>query len=259
MCTAARLLRIPIELYELNVIPGKAISFLAPLARTIFITFAESKHFFPAKHTGKCVQKNYPLRFGGVRVAPSGAHLCEAINKRLRARAVQSQEGVACEPLLFTPERKTIFLLGGSQGSGLLNKLLRDWLLANKVFVREALQVIHQTGARSQENWEAFYCELQVPVYYFTYEQNVEPLYQLADLVICRSGAGTLFELEFFRKKALLVPLQGVAAGHQIANAQAMAARHPELFRVFENRQGDHCSCAFDQHIKAFLGYANVK
>src|SRR5579859_4103993 len=38
-CLAGLLLRIPLELHELNVEPGKAITFLAPAARTIGVTY----------------------------------------------------------------------------------------------------------------------------------------------------------------------------------------------------------------------------
>jgi UDP-N-acetylglucosamine:LPS N-acetylglucosamine transferase len=42
--------------------------------------------------------------------------------------------------------------------------------------------------------------------------------YRVADLVISRAGAGTLFELELFRKPAVLVPYE-YAFSHQYENA----------------------------------------
>ena len=47
VCLAAKFLRIPVELFELNVSPGKATKFLAPLAHTINICFKKSRRYFP--------------------------------------------------------------------------------------------------------------------------------------------------------------------------------------------------------------------
>ena len=64
------------------------------------------------------------------------------------------------------------------------------------------------------------------------------PYYVAADVVICRTGAGTLFELEFFEKKALLMPLERSAEGHQLENALAMIQKRPDLFSLVRQ---SHC------------------
>jgi UDP-N-acetylglucosamine--N-acetylmuramyl-(pentapeptide) pyrophosphoryl-undecaprenol N-acetylglucosamine transferase len=45
--------------------------------------------------------------------------------------------------------------------------------------------------------------------------------YQAADFVICRAGAGTVFELAAVGKPALLVPFPYAANDHQRLNAEA--------------------------------------
>ena len=58
VCIAAWLLRIPIELFELNVEPGKAIRFLAPLAHKITVCFPQTMEHLSGAEVG-----SYPLRF----------------------------------------------------------------------------------------------------------------------------------------------------------------------------------------------------
>ena len=44
--------------------------------------------------------------------------------------------------------------------------------------------------------------------------------YACADLVVCRAGAGAIFELLALRKPAVLVPLEGQTRGDQLENAE---------------------------------------
>jgi UDP-N-acetylglucosamine--N-acetylmuramyl-(pentapeptide) pyrophosphoryl-undecaprenol N-acetylglucosamine transferase len=69
------------------------------------------------------------------------------------------------------------------------------------------------------------------------FTNDVEPFYVAADLIICRAGAGTLFEIAFFHKKALVIPLEIETTDHQVDNAFAIAQQYPQLFTVL--RQGD--------------------
>ena len=49
---------------------------------------------------------------------------------------------------------------------------------------------------------------------------NMTLAYSAADLVISRAGGATLAEIEALRLRALVVPWEGSAGGHQLANAQ---------------------------------------
>ena len=45
-------------------------------------------------------------------------------------------------------------------------------------------------------------------------------MYQVADMVICRSGGSTIAELAIFGKYAILIPFPYAAENHQYTNAQ---------------------------------------
>ncbi len=223
VCFAARLCRVPIELYELNAVPGKAIKLLARLATRTIITFAESEKFFKPQ---SCSYQPYPIRF---------SEHDKIVDKHVILEAINQQ---ASTNLPFSSYRKTIFLLGGSQGSVKLNRKLKDFLVAYPN-MHEQVQIIHQTGARDQTDWSAFYKSYNIPAVIFNYTHTIECYYQLADLVITRAGAGTLFELLFFQKNSLIIPLITHTTDHQKDNAYAIAHAHQQLFTVMEHSSID--------------------
>ena len=54
------------------------------------------------------------------------------------------------------------------------------------------------------------------------YSNEIYDLMHACDLAVCRSGAGTLAELIYCKKPALLVPLPTAAANHQYYNAKVL-------------------------------------
>ena len=233
ICIAARMLRIPVVLHELNARPGKAILFLAPFATKILLTFERSKDFF--KHNAiKCAVRPYPIRF-------------IEQDKQLTKKAALVQ---VCEQIgqHFVEKKKTFFILGGSQGSQFLNETIKKWILGLSQAEREQIQIIHQSGSMQLQELQNFYDGLSIPTIVFAYYHQLQTMYSAADMVICRAGAGTLFELLFFEKKSLVIPLEGIADDHQVFNAQVLVQEHPTLFTVA--RQGDALKALIDMFNK---------
>jgi UDP-N-acetylglucosamine--N-acetylmuramyl-(pentapeptide) pyrophosphoryl-undecaprenol N-acetylglucosamine transferase len=84
------------------------------------------------------------------------------------------------------------------------------------------LRIIHQTGDRDYvEVQEAYRREgFEAEVYPFIHE--MDRAYAMADLVLCRAGATTLFELMAMGKPAILVPYPYAANDHQTLNARTL-------------------------------------
>ena len=243
ICTAGTILKIPIELHELNVIPGKAIKALAFLASNIFITFKKSKSFFKGAqkdYSHKCILENYPLRFRQQDKLFRKTKLIDAINK------------LNSNNFLFTTTRKTMFILGGSQGSIFINNLIKRWLQKHKLHINN-IQIIHQTGIQDQTDWHNFYYSLGIPALTFSYFQDIKNFYLLADFVICRGGAGTLFELEFFEKQSLIIPLKSKTTTHQIENSNEMVKQHPDLFALQDQEVISENFDIFEKQLNTFL------
>ncbi|MBY0353967.1 UDP-N-acetylglucosamine--N-acetylmuramyl-(pentapeptide) pyrophosphoryl-undecaprenol N-acetylglucosamine transferase, partial [Candidatus Babeliales bacterium] len=122
VCLAAWLQCRPIELYELNAEPGLAVKFLAPFATTIALPFASAHPSLPAK---KCQMHSYPLRY-------TPADRDDSL----------FDKNMLLQNLGFDAHRKTLLILGGSQGSVSLNKTLKDFFMGTDG-AKNSLQVIH--------------------------------------------------------------------------------------------------------------------
>ncbi len=216
VCFIARIYKSEIILHELNVVPGKAIKFLQNIATRIDIVFEETKEYFGKKIQNKIFVKNYPLRY---------SQQDKVFDKDALILKINNQDKVN-----FELDKRTILILGGSQGSISLNSYFNVWLEQENN--SNNIQVIHQTGTLDKTDWFSFYKRLNIPAIVFDYKQNIKDYYLLADLVFARAGAGTLFELEFFGKKSFIFPLKTSYTSHQVYNAASMVERNLGLFEL---------------------------
>ncbi|MBM3887196.1 UDP-N-acetylglucosamine--N-acetylmuramyl-(pentapeptide) pyrophosphoryl-undecaprenol N-acetylglucosamine transferase, partial [Candidatus Dependentiae bacterium] len=200
---AAKMLAIPVEAYELNVHPGKAIKALALLGCSILVVFKKTLQAF-----SNATLVDYPVRFSQKDFLSKN----EAINQ-LNAQLPSENP---LQSKLFT-----VFIIGGSQGSQYLNNLIIDFLLA-KPEIHDRIQIIHQAGS-DIDHYKTHYAQLNISHIVFDFYSGIAACYQAADLVICRAGAGTLFELKFFKRSAIIIPLVAASTSHQEANAHAIA------------------------------------
>jgi len=215
VCCAAWILRIPFDLYEFNVEPGAAIKFLASRARTVYICFEATKRYLK----GTTHYAPYPVRYDeSAQVASPDARL---------------QVGCA-------PEAKILMIVGGSQGSRFLNAQIAAWVQQLSADERAELEIIHQTGPHDVVAMEQLYRDAQLKAQVFAYREDIALWYQAADYVITRAGSGVLHELLFFKKRALIIPLEVASTGHQVANAQAFVAHDPDSWTMLRQQDLVH-------------------
>ncbi|MBO7237710.1 MAG: UDP-N-acetylglucosamine--N-acetylmuramyl-(pentapeptide) pyrophosphoryl-undecaprenol N-acetylglucosamine transferase [Elusimicrobiaceae bacterium] len=120
----------------------------------------------------------------------------------------------------LNPAFTTVLLFGGSQGARNLNQALID-VVKRLVAENEDVQFIHISGERWYENITNRYGKIS-RVKVLAYSNEIYDLIHSCDLVVCRSGAGTLAELIYCKKPAILVPLPSAAANHQYYNAKIL-------------------------------------
>ncbi|HBL98517.1 TPA: hypothetical protein DDZ86_02645 [Candidatus Dependentiae bacterium] len=207
----AWLLRIPVYVYELNVVPGSAVQFLSRFATTTFTCFNETAHLLPPKaHVERAA---YPIRF--------------AADDKLSKTAAR-------EHLKITGFDKVLLVVGGSQGSRFINDLVPEGLASIKA--QKSVFVIHQTGEGEVKRVQELYEKKGLHALVFAFRDDMNVLYSAANLVVARAGAGSLFESVFFATPSLIIPLETEVTDHQLDNALAMEKEHPLLFSVL--RQG---------------------
>jgi len=189
---AAWLSGVPVILHEANAVPGKAVDFLARFANTVATSFDETAQWLPGRKT---VKTGLPVR----------EHL---INE---TRLDEVPEGTF-----------TIFITGGSQGAHRVNELTAQAVCLLKQEGFENFFVIHQTGKADEAFVSGLYEKHGVPSRVSAFVTDMGRAYATADLVICRAGASTCFELCLLAKPALLIPLPSAIRDHQHLNAAAL-------------------------------------
>jgi UDP-N-acetylglucosamine--N-acetylmuramyl-(pentapeptide) pyrophosphoryl-undecaprenol N-acetylglucosamine transferase len=110
----------------------------------------------------------------------------------------------------FKKSERTILCFGGSQGAQAINETI--WSLLPNLDERYLL--IHITGEQTVPRLKEIKCRY----INFKYYKEMSLLYALADLIISRSGASTVFEIIKTGKSAILIPYPG-AMSHQKYNA----------------------------------------
>ncbi|WP_031174030.1 UDP-N-acetylglucosamine--N-acetylmuramyl-(pentapeptide) pyrophosphoryl-undecaprenol N-acetylglucosamine transferase [Streptomyces durhamensis] len=121
----------------------------------------------------------------------------------------------------FDRQLPTVYVTGGAQGSQQINELISGvlpWLLPYA-------NVIHQCGPANEEGLRALAAGLPPELagrYYLAgfVGPELPDVLALADVVISRSGAGTLAELTALGKPAVFVPLASSAGNEQAHNAR---------------------------------------
>lgn len=190
---AARLRRVPAYLHESNAIPGKANRLNARMCDAVLLGFEECARFFPRS---RCEVTGTPIR-------------------RSLAERVPREEALASFGL--QPERKTLLVMGGSQGARGINEAIIKALAELRDL---PLQMIHLTGPRDEQLVTANYRREGIPAYVAAFCPRMEAAYSAADLAISRSGAASLSELSHFGIPSLLIPYPHAAENHQALNAR---------------------------------------
>jgi UDP-N-acetylglucosamine--N-acetylmuramyl-(pentapeptide) pyrophosphoryl-undecaprenol N-acetylglucosamine transferase len=185
--------KIPTFLHESNAIPGKANRLNARMVDVVLLGFEDCAKFFPRS---KCEVTGTPIR-------------------KTLAQRVPREE--ALEAFGLQKERKTLLVMGGSQGAHGINEAMIRALPQLKEL---PLQVIHLTGAQEEQLMIANYRRESIPAYVAGFCHKMENAYSIADFAIARSGAASVSELSHFGIPSLLIPYPAAADNHQALNAE---------------------------------------
>lgn len=218
VCIAAWILRIPIFIHEQTTQVGLANKITSLLARKVFISFENSRKFFP-KH--KTFYSGYPIRPDFF--APASLSLS------------------------FPEERPLLFVTGGGNGAQILNEKVKSEL--NEL--KERFNIVHQVGGLFLKEFASLEDD-SYRVYDFITDDLVA-LFQKADIIISRAGAGTVCELLSISKRSIFVPLKIAQKNEQYFNAleakEKMGSmvikeddfKNSSLIKVCEDFQSTRC------------------
>lgn len=199
---AARLCRRPLVLHEQTVRLGLANRKLAGSATRIAVSADSTLALLPESVRGTAVVTGNPVRA-----------------EVLSGHADQALETLGLRG--FDRSLPTLYVTGGAQGAQQINDVVRDslrWLL-------ERANVVHQCGPANVAALRGHAAALPGQLagrYHLTgfVGPELPDVLALADVVISRSGAGTLAELTALGKPAVFVPLASSAGDEQAHNAR---------------------------------------
>ncbi|MEU6404992.1 UDP-N-acetylglucosamine--N-acetylmuramyl-(pentapeptide) pyrophosphoryl-undecaprenol N-acetylglucosamine transferase [Streptomyces sp. NPDC046985] len=197
---AARMCKVPLVLHEQTVRLGLANRRLAGSAARIAVSSESSLSLLPDGVRAAAVVTGNPVR-------------PEVLTGR-------PDKAVTALGLRFDRRLPTVYVTGGAQGSQQINDVVGGelpWLL-------ERANVVHQCGLAHHEALSAGAAGLPAHLaarYHLTpfVGPELPDVLALADVVISRSGAGTLAELTALGKPAVFIPLASAAGDEQAHNA----------------------------------------
>lgn len=195
---------IPVLLQEQNSFAGLVNRKNGKSAGKICVAYEGMERFFPKE---KIVITGNPVR-----------------NDIRRPTAEQRLEGLKYYNL--SPEKKTIFVVGGSLGCRTLNECMKKEIESGRLIRGENVQFIWQCGKYYKAEIDSFMKGRENGnVFYSDFIQRMDLAYAAADIVISRAGAGTISELAIAGKCTIFVPSPMVAEDHQTHNAMALVKK----------------------------------
>lgn len=197
------LIGIPTFIHEQNAIPGMTNQFLSLTSRVVFISVPETRQYFWKKN-----KINY-------------------LGNPVREEIWQGNKDNLIKKIGMDRNKKTILVFGGSKGANVINTTFLNCLeLINKSFWIN-WQILIISGKEDYENTEKILenSNHKKNIYILPYLYKIGDAYDLADLVICRSGATTIAELTAKGLPAILIPYPYATGDHQLYNAQYLEKR----------------------------------
>lgn len=195
---AATLLFLPFILIEQNIIPGKVNRIFSRWALEVYCHFIQSKKWF------------------------NRAKLVVDTGNPIRNEILCTRKEIAAEYLGLSLDKKTVLVLGGSQGAAVINEIIIKSLPELGAFA-DYLQIVHCTGDNDFEYVKSIYEQNKISAYVCPFLSKVEFAYSLADIVVSRAGAGTISEITAVGLPAILIPYPFAADNHQYYNAQELS------------------------------------
>lgn len=202
---AASGMKVPCLIQEQNGFAGATNKILAKRVGSICVAYEGMERFFPAD---KIVLSGNPIR------------------PAVSSPATPQMKEEAMKYYGLDPAKKHIFVVGGSLGSGTLNKAMKKWIQDGRPG-GEDVEVIWQCGKYYKADTDAFMSAHPeaAGIRHFDFISRMDLAFAAADVVISRSGASTVSEVCAMGKATVFVPSPNVAEDHQTHNAMALVRR----------------------------------
>jgi UDP-N-acetylglucosamine--N-acetylmuramyl-(pentapeptide) pyrophosphoryl-undecaprenol N-acetylglucosamine transferase len=196
---AAWMIRKPAFIQEQNQKPGLVTRVLAPLMQCVFLSYEDTRSFFRCQHK---------------------LFVC---GNPTRNTLTAGDRNAGYREFGLRPDKTTLFIFGGSQGALGINRAVSARI---DDLMKHDIQILWGTGPRWYEEIARKIKPYTNRIVVMPYIHNMAAAYAVSDLIICRSGATTVAEINRLGKAALYIPFPGAAGNHQLINAKALVHSH---------------------------------
>ncbi|KKW36068.1 MAG: UDP diphospho-muramoyl pentapeptide beta-N acetylglucosaminyl transferase [Candidatus Giovannonibacteria bacterium GW2011_GWA2_53_7] len=198
---AARILAIPVIIYDADARPGRVSLWSSKFAKAIAVAHPEAAAQFPEKVRHTIARTGHPIRKEILGVAHEGGY----------------------EFLHLDSAVPTVLFMGGSQGARALNEVVLDALPE----LLRGYNVVHQTGKAHIDEVTKI---SSVVLRNVANPERYRPFGLLntlslrmaagaASVIVARAGSGTIFEIASWGIPAILVPIPQAVSHDQTENA----------------------------------------
>ena len=192
VCVAGYCLKIPLIVYENNLVIGRANRFLLPLSRKILVS-SQNIQGINSKNHKKVFFCGYLIR-----------------NQILELKKEKTES--------FDKKNLSILIMGGSQSAKIFGEVLPSIMakcFENGIRLKIYQQCLDEQVIQIKKIYKKFKLEFEL----FSFSGDISKYYKLTDMAITRSGASSLAELINLRIPFITIPLPSSADNHQFENA----------------------------------------
>ncbi len=198
---------IPTAIQEQNVLPGMVTRKFADKVNIIFLSFEETKKYLN--------KDNYLL-----------------VGNPIRAMIKEIDRTKASQDMNLDPKKKTILILGGSQGAKSINN---HFIKEYKKYLDRDIQLLWQTGKNSRFELKEID---NVNIKKYEFIDRMDLAYSAVDIIVSRAGATAISEILYLGKPSILIPYPHAADNHQELNAKALEKKGASII-IHENKFND--------------------
>ncbi len=192
VCLSGFFLKIPIFIYENNLVIGRANKILLPFSKKILVS-TNSIQGIDNKYKNKISHIGFLLR--------------------------DNILGVKNTNLEVTKNNLSILVIGGSQSAKVFGEQIPE--IIEECYKKGIKFNVYQQCLESQKNnIQNIYGKLDIKFELFTFCNDLSKYYQKSDIAITRCGASSIAELVNLRIPFVAVPLPSSIDNHQLKNAK---------------------------------------
>lgn len=202
---AARILAIPVIIYDADATPGRVSLWSSKFAKWIAIAHPDAATLYPERIRDRIARTGHPIRKEILSPTKEGGY----------------------EFLGLDSSAPTVFVMGGSQGAVAINEVVLDAL----PLLVEEFNIIHQAGKANAEDVSGIASVILKGSRFAQRYRSFGLLNTLAlrmsagisSVIIARAGSGTIFEIASWGIPAIMIPIPPDISHDQTENAFSYA------------------------------------